>query len=480
MEAFADLQPSALWAHFARLCALPRGAGQESAAIDAIDAWAQDRGFSTERDPAGNLLVTTPGTKGAPIALQAHVDMVCVPEQSFPLPIPVVKRDDWLHASSSTLGADNGIGVAIAMAAAETLGHDHPLDLLFTVGEEVGLIGAMNCTITGLRAKRLINLDAEEPGSVTVACAGGGEESLTLTLDRMPPHRAPGGDLTLQLSVSGLQGGHSGLDIARSGANAIQILAQALWRLRDHVAYGLASVRGGSADNVIPNEAEAVLVFGAADDRDFAAALEQIKAQVAQRYGALEPNIQWCVESTATPSTIMRTQCRDRLLNLILATPHGPQARFPQQPTDIATSANLAIVRTEGDLATVLISSRAASTQALFDLRERVRALAVLAGPNASFRSTDPYPGWDGAWDAPLVNAAIAAWNEAGYPEATRQRIHAGLECGALSARFPDVEMISVGPRILGAHTTSEKVSITSVQEFWRFLLSLLATLRTG
>ena len=478
----AGLRPEHLWKHFADLTQVPRPSEHEGAAMAHIRAWAEARGYEVAGDPVGNLLVrvpATPGREGAiPTLIQGHVDMVPEQDEGRGIdftkdPLDVVLEDGWVRARGTTLGADNGIGVAAGMAVADDPAVSHgPLELLFTVREETGLHGASALAIQGIRAKQLLNLDSEELGVLYVGCAGGSQDTIGLTFDRTTTHGAPGGDAALAISVSGLTGGHSGLEIGTHRANALKLLTRVLWGLRSEIPFALDSLSGGTAHNAIPKTAAATVVVGRAD-RERAEELTRALAEETRReFADHEPGLSWDVAAAALPETVLPTRDRDRLLRLLLALPHGVQEMSREMPGLVETSVNLAKVAAAGHGATVTLSCRSSVAEALAALRMKVAAVGELAGGQVT--AAAGYPPWRPNLRSPLLARCKEVWQRRTGREPAVTAIHAGLECGVLGEKLPGVEMISFGPTLLAVHTTKERVEVASVEAFWGFLVDLL------
>jgi len=478
----AGLRPERLWKHFHDLTQLPRPSGHEGAVIGHVRSWAEGHGWAVAADEAGNLLVRvppTPGCEGAvPTIIQGHVDMV--PEQDpgrgFDFakdPIEVYVEGGWVRARGTTLGADNGIGVAAGMAVADDPAVSHgPLELLFTVSEETGLNGAAALAIEGFQGRQLLNLDSEELGVLYVGCAGGGQDRIELDLERTAPHDAPGGNAALSISVSGLLGGHSGLEIGAHRASAVKLLARILWGLRAEVPFALDTFDGGTAHNAIPKAARATVVVGSADAaraRDLVLALAE---EPRREYADHEPDMAWDVAPAALPEAVLPTRDRDRFIRLLLALPHGVQEMSREMPGLVETSCNVARVVLEGPSARVLVSCRSSIAEALAALRTRVAATGELAAGRVL--AAPGYPAWRPNLKSPLLARCRAVWKQRTGQDPQVTAIHAGLECGVLGEKLPGVDMISFGPTLLGVHTTAERVEIAAVEEFWGFLADLL------
>ena len=467
MSKLSHLKPQALWQHFEQIALIPHESGSEAALRAYVASQAERLGLKHATDAAGNLIVYKPG-RGEPLIIQAHLDMVCEKNQGHPHdfandPLELVVDGEFVRAQGTTLGADNGLGVAAMLALMET--PDTPsLELLFTVDEETGLSGAVGLDVSLLKGRCLLNLDSEADGVITLGCAGGLDTEIEVPLER---ETARGTALTL--FVSGLTGGHSGTDIHLGRGNAIKIVARLLngyageWRL--------IGFTGGSKRNAIAREAEAVVLV--ADQPAFAQhvaeQLELLKDEYRERDAGLTIS---CTPAAAATEPLTSSASR-RLINLIQALPHGVTraTTLLGQPVT-ATSTNLAIVATGLDSASVITNQRSFSTSEKRDLSATVRAIAELAG--AVVVNGQQYPGWQPDLDSPLLTTAQAAYRALSGREAQLEVIHAGLEAGVIKDHLPELDTIAIGPEIIDAHSPFERTPIASVAKFWDFLLEIL------
>jgi dipeptidase D len=474
-DPFSGLEPALLWKHFAAMTRIPRPSGSEGPIADWVAAWARERGFELERGPEGNLAVHVPaseGREGAPtVVLQGHLDMVCERDSDSPYdaesgPVHVVCEGEWLRAEGTTLGADNGVGVAAAMAAAEDDSVKHgPLDLLMTVDEETGLTGAMKLDPSMLRGRIMLNLDSEEDGMVFVGCAGGCDTRTRLSLPRSP---AGNGDACLEVSVSGLRGGHSGLDIDKNRINAIHALVRLLQAGAGEGRLRVAAISGGSKRNAIPREARAIVLVPAADRETFAARVEEARAALAEQHAGLDDGLSIGVETTEMPAEAFDAPGSSRLLSLIRAIPSGVLAMSQDIQGLVETSTNLGVVSTEGGTVETVSCTRSSVAPALRNALEGLRSLGSLAGAEVSEHGG--YPGWKPDMSSRALTVTRSAHESLFGKEPEVTAIHAGLECGLIGERIPGMDMVSFGPEIRGAHAPGEKVHLPSVERFWRLL----------
>ena len=476
----AHLSPRSVWGHFASLAAIPRPSGHEERAVAFVEGVAKSIGAPIARDKRGNVVVrvgASAGRQSAPtIILQTHLDMVCEKNKGVAHdfdhdPIHPKLDGEWVRAQGTTLGADNGIGVAAALAAATDKEIAHgPLELLFTLDEETGLTGANQLDASILTGRMLLNLDSEEDGVIFVGCAGGEDSLIDLDVKWAAP--AAGG-VAKKLEVGGLRGGHSGLNIIENRGNALKLVARILGAaLAESVPFELAALDGGSKHNAIPREAEAVVVATA----DAHAKLEAIAA--AQRkafaieFAKIDDGLTAAWSGAATPKRVLAAADRDRLLRLILALPHGVLGMSPDIPGLVETSNNVAVVREIDGKYRVVTSSRSSVAPTLRATLAQVGAAAHLAGASVALK--DGYPGWKPNMDSKALAVVREVYRERWGREPHVTAIHAGLECGLLGEKIPGLDMVSFGPQIEGAHSPDERVHVPSVARFWGALGQVL------
>ena len=480
-SAVAGLEPAALWVNFEALSRIPRPSKQEEQVLAWLKAFADARGLKWQQDETGNLIVRRPGSgdgESAPtVVIQSHVDMVCEKnsdvEHDFSRdPIRLLRDGDWLTADGTTLGADNGIGVATALALLEMGGDARlpPLECLFTVDEETGLTGAFALDGALLQGRTLLNLDTEEWGAICIGCAGGGDSELALPVAR---EASPGDFLSFQLSVEGLMGGHSGVNIHEYRANAIVLLASLLEPLAT-IGARLVSVRGGDKTNAIPREAFATLLLPPAAMADAQIAVGARTAALQAEFGTLETALRVTLAGLdAAPAECLSAGAQTSLLGLLRALPHGVLKYSHAIPGLVETSNNLASVAPDGGHYRIVCSSRSSIMEALEDVRDRIATIAALCG--ATVTRSSSYPGWQPDPTSPVLKRLKRIYAEQLGEAPEVGAIHAGLECGVIGERAPGMDMVSFGPTITGAHSPDERVEIPTVAKFWNLLLALLA-----
>ncbi len=480
-QAIEGLEPRLLWEHFYQLAQIPRCSKHEEKAREYVIAVAERNQLEYKTDGVGNVVVkvpATPGKENTPIVvLQSHLDMVCeknkdVDHDFSKDPIELVRDGEWITANGTTLGADNGIGAAAMLAVMESKDVVHgPLELLFTIDEETGLTGASGLDDSMLEGRILLNLDSEEDGVIYIGCAGGRDTEFFLKRDNQAPAN---GFVPVKVLVTGLQGGHSGLNIHEGRGNAIKLLTRMLWNLRETVDFQLAEIDGGNKHNAIPRECDAILFVNPNDVDTVKSVASQYEAIYQQEYQFVEKGIriQVITEGFDVPDTVVSKELRDNLLNMLYAMPHGVMAMSLAVPGLVETSTNLAVVKTTDTQISILTSQRSSVTSRLDEICEMVRAVGELVG--ADIRQGNGYPAWQPNPDSELLKVAKAVHQELFGKEPEVKAIHAGLETGIIGAKFPGMDMISFGPTIEGAHSPDERVHIPAVEKFWKFLTAIL------
>lgn len=478
-----NLQPQIVWSHFATLCAVPRPSLHEAALIEHLITWAQARGIAAIVDGAGNLILKKPASPGCEslpgVILQGHLDMVCQAnagtEHDFEHdPIRAVVRDGWVVAEGTTLGADNGIGVALALAALEQPGLTHPpLEVLLTVNEESGMDGARGLAPATLHGKMLINLDTEEWGHFYLGCAGGVDVEVRhdCTEQDVPPDYS-----LLRFEVSGLRGGHSGIDIHRVRGNAIKLLAEALRDLSSHSDLRLIEMKGGTARNAIPREAFAVCALPTMIASTLDAWVRHRHESWQQRYAEEDAGISFVSKhDDALPGTAISHEEQNRLLTFLDIAENGVTRISEGFPGVTDTSSNLGVLALEQGAISATFKVRSLHDARADALADKLVSRAASYGLQAW--KDGAYPGWTPNPSSKLLALCQQVYAEQFGQPASLQVIHAGLECGLLAATHPHLEMISFGPDIRGAHAPGERVEIESVARCWQLLKAVLQAL---
>lgn len=473
------LKPAALWNNFENICGIPHPSKHEERIREFVLSWAKQHNLECHVDDTGNVIVRKPASPGMEnrkgIILQAHLDMV--PQKNNDtqhdfLKDPILPRieGEWVKATGTTLGADNGIGMAAAMAVLEAHDLVHgPIEALFTVDEETGMTGAFGLKPGLLYGDILMNLDTEEEGELCVGCAGGTNANIRF---RFAEKAVPGGSKAWKLVVKGLKGGHSGVDIHLERANANKILNRMLWWGYYNYGLQLSSIEGGSLRNAIPREAHAVIALPDDKSSGFASYVSEFTATVTHEYKGVETDLSILLEETGMPAFIIDPEVTCKLLNAVYATPNGVIRDSQDMKGLVETSTNLAIVKSGSGVIDVQCLLRSSVDSAKEDLEHMIAGVYNLAGAESVFDGR--YPGWKPNMDSPILREMIAAYEKQFGVKPHIGAVHAGLECGLLGGVYKNWDMISFGPTICFPHSPDEKVNIPSVEKFWAFLTETL------
>lgn len=478
-EHLERLVPQSLWRHFRTLCNTPRPSGEEAALVAILERWADERGLAHDRDDYGNLRIrraATPGHEQAPgVILQGHLDMVAQANADHPHdfsrdPIDTYVADGWLRARHTTLGADNGLGVAAALAILEdeTLEHG-PLEAIFTLEEESSMGGALNLAEGWLEGRLLLNLDSEDRGQVYIGCAGGADVVVEAQLPTAPRDEE---EIALRLSLTGLVGGHSGLDIHRGRGNANRLLVRAL-RALEAFDVRLVDYRGGTLRNALPREAFASLLLAGDEVETARARLAALEATLRAELSGVDEGVRLTLEPLdAADGEALTAQASRLLIGALHAAPCGVERMSAEVPGVVETSNNLGVISLVEGRFHLCALVRSLRDSATVDLADRLGALFELIG--ARVRVENAYPGWTPQPDSALLARFRRLHRERLGKDPEVKVIHAGLECGILGGKYPHLEMISFGPLIRGAHSPDERVELDSVEEFWGLLRALV------
>lgn len=477
MAQLSSLSPTLVWHFFEKICSIPHPSKHEQALASWITEWANAEGLAVKQDKVGNLFIKKPATPGMenrkPVVLQAHLDMVPQANADTPHdftkdPIDAYVDGEWVTARGTTLGADNGIGMAacLAVLADKSLKHG-PLEVLLTSDEETGMTGAFGLEAGWLEGEILINTDSEEDGEVYMGCAGGVDANIRFPLEQIA---APVGE-AFELQVKGLVGGHSGGDIHRGRGNANKLLVRLLKAAQD-LNVELAEIHGGTLRNAIPREARATLIVPGASVNAFKALVDRFTGIYQSELAATEPNLTLLLTQTTAPAKVMSTALRDRLLDALMACPNGVMRMSDSMAGVVETSTNLGVIKTLDGEVYIQCLIRSLIDSGRDQIEQMTRSLFALAGASCEF--TGAYPGW-----APNVNSPVMELVRGAYQELFGSRpnimvIHAGLECGLFKSAYPEWDMVSFGPTIRGAHSPDERVHIVAVERFWQLLSRVL------
>ncbi len=472
--------------NFEQINQIPRCSKDEQQIAAWLKNWAQNQGFDTQMDAAGNMVVTVPPSKGFEIAptivLQGHMDMVCekrpdVVHDFKTDPIRHIISGDWLTADGTSLGADNGIALALAMALATDQGIEHPkMELLFTVDEETGLTGANDLDSTLLTGRTLINIDSEDEGVFTVGCAGGINSEIEL-----PFSLAALDDGVCQacLSVSGLRGGHSGVDINTGRASANKLVARILSTALDQMPLRLISFEGGSTHNAIARDAQAKVALAEGSFEELAQMVSDLEKTVQREFATVEKKVKFSLETSAQPaSPVMAATETDtrRIVDLLTALPHGVVSMSMEADGKVDTSSNLAVVNFSEKGLYVLTSQRSAFTSRVWEIAQQVAAIARLSGGMS--KTSSFYPSWQPDLDSALLKRCQETYIRLFGTEPVTEIIHAGLECAVIGDKFTNMDMISIGPTMKNPHSPEERLHIPSIAKLWQFMVALLKSFK--
>jgi dipeptidase D len=481
-----DLEPSLLWQRFDEIRQIPRPSKHEEQISEHVERWASDRGYELLKDEAGSMVIKVPATDGhegaETVILQGHLDMVCeknadVEHDFMTQGIEVEVDGDWVRAKGTTLGADNGIGLAAAMALVEDPEVTHgPIEILATVDEETGLTGAKQLDASMLSGKILLNLDTEEDGAIYMGCAGGADVDAFLAASR---RRGLLGSSPIKLAVQGLRGGHSGLNIMENRGNAIKLATRVLQAaLYAGIDVDLVSIDGGSKHNAIPRECFAICRVDGDTIDDFRRIADECAADFREEFGATDPDLEVVVEELDDDEgthQVLNVHARDRLLRLLDSLPHGVLTMSREVPGLVETSTNLAVVETQEDGLKFVTSQRSSIMPALYAARRSVTSAFRQAGAKVSY--DEPYPGWKPNPDSAILKRTAEVFERLFGSQPEIKAIHAGLECGLLIEKVPGMDAVSIGPQIENAHSPDECVQISSVAKFYKHTAALLGDL---
>ncbi len=481
-NAIEGLKPYSLWQRFYELTQVPRPSKKEERVIDYLVNLAKELKLNYKKDDVGNVVISVPASKGyensSTIVLQSHVDMVCEKnkETNFDFdndPIKMLREGEWIKADGTTLGSDNGIGAAAALAVLTDSNITHgPLECLFTIDEETGLTGANNLKPGFVTGKILLNLDTEEDGAFYIGCSGGIDTQGEFDTELVKVEA----ELTAyNLMVTGLKGGHSGMDINLGKGNAIKILGRTLKGF-ETIEYHLAFIEGGSKRNAIPREAEAVILVKNSDTNNLEKTVSEFEALIKDEFKTTEPQLKLKLQKVENkPAQMFTDELKSRLVETILAIPHGVVNMSQDIPDLVETSTNLATISVVNGKIIIGSSQRSSVESAKKYIQQSVTAVFNLA--NANVTGGDGYPGWKPSLDSKVLNISKEIYKKLYKNEPELKAVHAGLECGILGEKYPGIDMISFGPTIEGAHSPDEKVHIPSVEKFYELLSAILQEL---
>jgi dipeptidase D len=479
VDVIEGINPKILWQRFYEITQIPRPSKKEEKILEYLKNWSLEHKFSCKQDKAGNLAIFIPATKGMEsypiIVLQGHVDMVCEMNKGTNHdfnkdPLKLKREGDWIKAEGTTLGSDNGIGVAAGLAIAEDQDAKHgPLEILLTVDEETGLTGVNNLEPGFIKGKYLLNLDSEEDAIFYIGCAGGMDTVGTLKIKK---ENTAKGAASFDLMISGLKGGHSGSDINVGRANAVKIIARTLKALKS-IDYSVAYISGGQLRNAIPREAEAVLLFDPSKENEVRTITDSICKNIVNEYNKSDGGLKITLKKSENEySEVFTKEFTGNLINVILAMPHGVLEMSQDIPGLVETSTNLASIKTIENDIVIGTSQRSSIESSKEYVANSVKAVLELG--QAQVKTGEGYPGWKPNLNSAILKLLSDVYKDLYKSEAAVMAIHAGLECGILGNKYPGLDMVSFGPTITNAHSPDEGVEIKSVEKFYELLKKVL------
>ncbi|MFU2132622.1 aminoacyl-histidine dipeptidase [Gallibacterium anatis] len=481
MSSITELSPKLVWQWFDKICSIPHPSHHEQALADFIIQWAKQKQFWVEQDSVGNILIRKAATVGMenhqPVALQAHLDMVPQANKNtahnfLTDPIEPYVDGEWVKAKGTTLGADNGIGMASCLAVLDSNDVAHPpLEVLLTASEETGMVGALGLQPNWLQSEVMINTDTEDEGEIYIGCAGGEDVDIRFPVQWQALRKD---EVAVHIALTGLKGGHSGAEIHLNRGNAIKLLAKTLEKALAKVSFRLADISGGSVRNAIPREAFATVLLSSASVEKFKQVWQLLSQQLIEALSHAEQQINFALEEATAEQGLSERQSQI-LLDLINALPNGVIRFSDVLPDVVETSISLGVLETKAEQIKLTLLARSLNDHGQDDVVSLVRSVCRLADADVVFSGR--YPGWEPQADANIVKRTKTLYDRILGKESVIKVIHAGLECGLINKVYPNMEMVSIGPTILGAHSPDERCHIPAVAVYWQLLTELLATM---
>ena len=474
-----NLKPERLWYYFTEILKIPRPSKREEKIAEYLIKFGQKHNLETIQDETGNILIRKPASKGKEnvksIVLQSHIDMVCEKNSDIVHdfdrdPIQAWIDGEWVKAKGTTLGADDGIGIAAQLAILESNDIEHgPIECFFTIDEETGLTGAFGLKSDLLKSNILLNLDSEDEGELFIGCAGGKDTLANLHFSK---ENVPDNITAFKITVGGLKGGHSGDDIQKGLGNANKILNRLLWNATNRYDMRLSVFDGGNLRNAIAREAYAIVTVPAKFQNELLKYVEDFEKTIQKEYKITEPDLKVKAYSTQTPEFLIDITSQNKLLNAVYACPHGVIAWSAEIPNFVETSTNLASVKALKDEFLITTSQRSSVESAKKDICDMVASVFKLAG--AKVKHTEGYPGWKPNPDSEIVEITENSYKKLFNQQPKVRAIHAGLECGLIGHTYPKMDMISFGPTLRGVHSPDERLNIETTKKFWDLLIDVL------
>ncbi len=486
--------PSEFWDYFEQILKIPRCSGNEKQIREYIKSKAEQFGFKTNEDSVGNLVVKIPTSITKPkkkVVLQCHLDMVCEKNEGIshdfskdPINLKAIEIDGekWVTAEGTTLGADNGVGIAYLLTLMKKI-HNKELifnniafDLLFTVDEESGLVGAFKINKNLIDGDILINLDSEDDDTFIIGCAGGIDTTAEIKDKNIFCNVKEINLIPMNLSIKGLIGGHSGVDIHKGRGNSLKLIAKILWEINKKFNIDIISMNGGNRRNAIPRESNAIIFIHKKNESEIINFVNQIKSEIISEISEVEPNLVIIINTISDQNFYKKlsTDIKNKLLNILYVIPNGPISYHPEDKTLVHTSTNLASIRMDENLIKIETSQRSLSEISKKDIYEKIEAIFKLSDLNFDVQHFAEYLRWTPDWNSPLLQKSKQIYINLFKEEPKILIVHAGLECGILKKHFPHLDMISIGPNIKEAHSPDERLKVNSIQRIWKFLIELL------
>lgn len=476
----SELQPTAIWEHFEDICQVPRPSKKEDRIIAFLMDFGKKHNLETKRDEIGNVLISKPATAGKEniktVVLQSHMDMVCEKNSetnhNFDLD-PIIPWIDngWVKAKGTTLGADDGIGMAAEMALLTSTDIEHgPIECLFTVDEETGLSGAFALQPDFFKGDILLNLDSEDEGELFIGCAGGIDTIASISYNK---EEVPSDHFPIRIDVKGLLGGHSGDEINKGRGNSNKILNRFLWQINKKYDIRIADFNGGNLRNAIPREAYAIITLPSKFKENVRVDLNIYAADMEEVWNISEPKLKISLESTDRPESVIDKKSSCNLMDAIYACPHGVFAMSSKMPGMVETSTNLASIKFIADnKIQITTSQRSDIDSEKYNIAQMVGTSLTMA--NAKIEHTDGYPGWAPNPNSQILDVAVNSYKNLFGIEPIVRSIHAGLECGLFLEKYPNMDMISFGPTLRDVHSPDERINIETVDKFWKHLIDVI------
>lgn len=478
-EKIEQLRPERLWHYFLEICKIPRPSKKEEKIAEYLRNFGRTSGLTTITDEAGNILIRKPASKGKEnsrsVILQSHIDMVGEKNSNIEHDFtrdsihPFIE-DGWVKAKGTTLGADDGIGIAATLAVLESTDLAHgPLEALFTIDEETGLTGVFGLKPDFLQSSILLNLDSEDEGEIFIGCAGGCDTVATfkLSLETVIPEYIP-----FRIAITGLKGGHSGDDIGKGLGNAVKMLSRFLWNASNKFGIRISTIDAGNLRNAIAREGFANILVPKKQERSFLDFAQEFNKIILDELKITDNRLTFSIEYCPMPKKMLKAKLQNNLLNALYACPHGVIEMSREIPNFVETSTNLASVKMSKGKIIVTTSQRSSVESAKTDIRDMVESVFTLAG--AGVEHSTGYPGWQPNIDSEILRLTVASYQRLFAKKPRVLAIHAGLECGLIGAIYPGMDMVSFGPTIKGAHSPDERLDIGSTERFWKLLVDIL------